>query len=135
MYQLSLIYDQEANMIDGDIKTARVHFFKALGDRTRMDILQMLADAKPLNVTEIYRKLGHAQNLISHHLACLRNCGLLTAEKEGKQVFYRIRNKNVLKLLNLTDSYIKDMLESVLFCEVVSEDRRAKIHRARLKTA
>lgn len=116
-------------MIGGDLQTARAHFFKALGDRTRLDILKMLSEEQPLSVTEIYQKLGHAQNLISHHLTCLKNCGLLTAEKRGKQVFYRIRNKKVLKLLNFTDTYIKDVLESVLFCEVVSDQK------IKLKTA
>lgn len=122
-------------MIDGDLQTARAHFFKALGDRTRLDILKMLNDGKPLNVTEIYQKLGHAQNLISHHLACLKNCGLVTAEKQGKQVYYRIRNKNLIKLLNLTDAYIKDVLESVLFCEVVSDEKEAVTRRTKLMTA
>ncbi|MBI3811350.1 MAG: helix-turn-helix transcriptional regulator, partial [Nitrospirae bacterium] len=95
-------------MIDGDLQTARVHFFKALGDRTRLDILKMLSDGKPLTVTVIYQKLGHAQNLISHHLACLKNCGLVTADRQGQQTFYRLRTKNVLKLLSLTDAHIKN---------------------------
>ncbi|MFQ5780340.1 MAG: ArsR/SmtB family transcription factor [Nitrospiria bacterium] len=113
-------------MIHGDLQTARAHFFKALGDRTRLDILRMLSDDKRLSVTEIYQKLGHAQNLISHHLTCLKNCGLVTGEKEGKQVYYRLRNRKVLKLLNFTDRYIRDVLESVLFCEIVSEDNRRR---------
>ncbi len=122
-------------MIDGDMQTARAHFFKALGDRTRLDILKMLTDGKSLSVTEIYLKLGHAQNLVSHHLACLKNCGLVTAKKQGKQVFYRIRNKKVFKLLNLTNSYIEDVLESVLFCEVVSDEKKTVMQRARLPRA
>lgn len=122
-------------MIDGDMQTARVHFFKALGDRTRLDILRMLSDGKALNVTDIYQKLGHAQNLISHHLACLKNCGLVAADRQGKQVFYRIRNKKVLKILSLTDTYIKDILESVLFCEVVSEDKIAGGVKGKVKEA
>lgn len=120
-------------MIHGDLLTARVHFFKALGDRTRLEILKMLSNGKPLNVTEITQTLGHAQNLISHHLACLKNCGLLIADKRGKQIYYRLRNKNILKLLNITDAHIKDVLESVLFCEVVSEEKETR--KARLKTA
>lgn len=120
-------------MIDGDMQTARAHFFKALGDRTRLEILKMLSEGKSLTVTEIYQKLGHAQNLISHHLACLKNCGLVTADKQGKQVFYRLRNKKVLKLLAFTDQYIKDVLESVLFCEVVSENRGGR--KTKLKMA
>lgn len=122
-------------MIDGDRQTARVHFFKALADRTRQDILKMLMNGKALNVTEIYQRLGQAQNLISHHLACLKNCGLVTAEKQGKQVFYRLRNKKAVKFINLADTYIKDILESVLFCEVVSDEKEAVTRKTRLKTA
>ncbi len=122
-------------MIEGDLQAARAHFFKALGDRTRLDILKMLREDERLSVTEIYQKLGHAQNLISHHLTCLKNCGLVSAEKQGKQVFYRVRNKKVLRLLTLADSYIRDILESVLFCEVVSEEKGRVRRKRGLKTA
>ena len=122
-------------MIDGDLQTARVHFFKALGDRTRLDILKMLSEGRSLSVTEIYQKLGHAQNLVSHHLACLKNCGLVTAEKQGKQVFYRLRNKKVLKLLTLSDRHIRDVLEGVLFCDVVSDEKETTARRTKQRTA
>ena len=122
-------------MIHGDLKTARAHFFKALGDRTRLDILSMLSEKKRFSVTEIYQGLGHAQNLISHHLACLKNCGLVTSEKEGKQVYYRLRNKKILKLLDFTDTYIKDILESILLCEVVADTRTSADRRPKRKTA
>lgn len=112
-------------MIHGDLQTARAHFFKALGDRTRLDILKVLSENKRFSVTEIYQGLGHAQNLISHHLACLKNCGLVSSEKEGKQVYYRLRNKKILKLINFTDTYIKDILESILLCEVVADEKIA----------
>ena len=95
----------------------------------------MLSEGDSLNVSKIYRNLGREQNLISHHLACLKNCGLVVAEKQGKQVFYKIRNKKVLKLFKLTDAYIKDILESVLSCEVVSEDKAQGIRRIKQKTA
>lgn len=122
-------------MIHGDLQTARAHFFKALGDRTRLDILRMLRAHERFSVTEIYQQLGHAQNLISHHLACLKNCGMVTSEKEGKQVYYRLRNKKILKLLDFTDTYIKDILESVLLCEVVADEKTAAGRRRNRKTA
>jgi len=122
-------------MIHGDLQTARAHFFKALGDRTRLDILKMLSANKRFSVTEIYQGLGHAQNLISHHLACLKNCGMVTSEKEGKQVYYRLRNKKILKLIDFTDTYIKDILESILLCEVVADEKTAAGRRRNRKTA
>jgi len=122
-------------MIHGDLQTARAHFFKALGDRTRLDILKMLSENKRFSVTEIYQGLGHAQNLISHHLACLKNCGMVTSEKEGKQVYYRLRNKKILKLIDFTDTYIKDILESILLCEVVADENTSAGRRKNRKTA
>jgi len=122
-------------MIHGDLQTARAHFFKALGDRTRLDILKMLSANKRFSVTEIYQGLGHAQNLISHHLACLKNCGMVSSEKEGKQVYYRLRNKKILKLIEFTDAYIKDILESILCCEVVADDKTVAGRRKNRKLA
>lgn len=123
-------------MIDGDLLTARVHLFKALGDRTRLRILEMLHDQGEMSVTEIYRRLGKPQNLISHHLACLKNCGLALARKQGQQVYYRLRSKNVLKLFSRADAHVRGILESVLACEVVSSDEMAPgVRRARLKIA
>ncbi len=113
-------------MIDGNLQTARAHFFRALGDSTRLDILKMLEQQGPLSVTDIYRELGHAQNLISHHLACLKNCGLVSTRKQGKQVFYRLRNKKVGTLISIADRCIKDVLENVLYCEVVEDEKKAR---------
>jgi hypothetical protein len=59
----------------------------------------------------------------------------VTAEKRGKQIFYSVRSKKVLKLLSLSDAYIKDILESVLFCEVVSEEKGSKRKKGKLKSA
>lgn len=122
-------------MIDGDfdLVTARVHLFKALADRTRLRILEMLSAQGEMSVTEIYQRLGKEQNLISHHLACLKNCGLATSRRQGQQIYYRLRNKKALKLFDRADAHVRDVLESVLACEVVSEEKRPVARRARLK--
>lgn len=120
-------------MIDGDLLTARVHLFKALSDRTRLRILEMLSKEEEMSVTEIYRRLGKPQNLISHHIACLKNCGLATARKQGKQIYYRLRNKKVLKFFDRADAHVRDVLESVLACEIVSEGESPVAGRMRLR--
>ncbi len=120
-------------MIDGDLLTARVHLFKALADRTRLRILEMLHKNGEMSVTEIYQRLGRQQNLISHHLACLKNCGLATTRREGKQIYYRLRNKKVLKLFERTDAHVREVLESILACEIVSEGESPVAGRMRLR--
>jgi DNA-binding transcriptional ArsR family regulator len=120
-------------MIHGDLLTARVHLFKALADRTRLRILEMLSKEGELSVTEIYRRLGRPQNLISHHLACLKNCGLAKTRKQGKQIYYSLRTRNVLKLFSRADAHVRDVLESVLACEIVAEEESPTAKRSSLR--
>ncbi len=100
---------------------ARENLFRALGDGTRQEILDLLARQGAMNVTELCEKLGREQNLISHHLSCLRNCGLVGVTERGRFAFYEIRNRNVLKLLGIADKHVKDVLNDVLSCVVVSK--------------
>ncbi|MBI5746738.1 MAG: winged helix-turn-helix transcriptional regulator [Nitrospirae bacterium] len=116
-------------MIDGDLITAREHLFKALGDRTRLEIIEMLIEFGEMSVTDIQAKLGKEQNLISHHLSCLKNCGLVKSKKNGKSVIYSIRDKRISKLLAITDEHVRSLLESVLSCEIV----KGKVVRMPLK--
>jgi ArsR family transcriptional regulator, nickel/cobalt-responsive transcriptional repressor len=62
---------------------------KALGDATRLQVLQVLLGG-PLHVNDLQEKLGTEQSLLSHHLKVLREAGLVLAERDGKAVLYRI---------------------------------------------
>ena len=70
-------------------------------------------------VSDICKATGKDQSLISHHMSCLRNCGLVNTEKNGKFVVYSIKNEHVSKILDLSDKHVKEMLEGILSCEVV----------------
>ncbi len=111
-------------MIYGDMLTARAHLFRALGERVRLEILEHLREESPLTVSEICERLGREQNLISHHLSCLKNCGLVSSEKNGKNVHYSIKSEKVLKITDLADEHVRGILEGVLSCEVVRDHER-----------
>ncbi len=100
---------------------ARENLFRALADGTRQEILEVLADNGGMSVTELCERLGKEQNLVSHHLSCLRNCGLVNVTEKGRFAFYEIRNRNVLKLLGIADKHVEDVLNDVLSCVVVSK--------------
>ncbi len=100
---------------------ARENLFRALADGTRQEILEVLADKGAITVTELCERLGKEQNLVSHHLSCLRNCGLVSVTERGRFAFYRIRNRNVLKLLGIADKHVEGVLKDVLSCVVVSK--------------
>lgn len=105
-------------MIHADLSTLRAYLFRALGDRTRLEILRLL-EGGSMSVSKVCGRLGKEQNLISHHLGCLRNCGLVKTERKGRSIIYSIRDERVLKLLEIADSHIRDVLEGILSCEVV----------------
>lgn len=63
--------------------------FQALGDRTRLRLLNLMGDQE-ICVCYLVEILGQPQPKISRHLAYLRKAGIVTARREGKWMHYRI---------------------------------------------
>jgi len=74
-------------------------FLKCIIDENRRAIVRQLAEGE-MAVGDIAERLGMEQSLCSHHLAKLRNCGLVEAEQRGKSVFYRVSDPRILDLLD-----------------------------------
>lgn len=74
--------------------------FRALGDSTRLKILELLKrpgksacdlvgrNEKGLCACDIQEEIGLSQTAISHHMDLLRRSGLVLAEKRGRWMFY-----------------------------------------------
>ena len=71
-----------------------VLFAKALADNTRQKIMQMVC-CQWLSVNEIVEQLDVSQPTVSHHLALLRDTGLVNMREEGKQTFYSLNQERV----------------------------------------
>lgn len=76
------------------MKSNPVLFAKALADETRQKIMNLCCCAS-LSVNEIVEKLDVSQPTVSHHLAILREAGLVDARDEGKQTFYSLNQARV----------------------------------------
>ena len=74
-------------------------FLKCIIDENRRAIIRQLEGGK-MSVGDIAESLKMEQSLCSHHLAKLRNCGLLESEQRGKSVFYWISDDRILALLD-----------------------------------
>jgi ArsR family transcriptional regulator, cadmium/lead-responsive transcriptional repressor len=57
--------------------------FRSLGDPARLAILRHLALGEH-KVVDLTAHLGLAQSTVSAHLACLRDCGLVTSRPQGR---------------------------------------------------
>jgi ArsR family transcriptional regulator len=71
------------------VKTDLVALFQALGDKTRLRLLNLLAGGE-LCVCYFVEILGESQPKISRHLGYLRRAGVVAARREGKWMHYRL---------------------------------------------
>ncbi|GBE19200.1 HTH-type transcriptional regulator KmtR [archaeon BMS3Abin16] len=102
------------------MRKAETYFFKALSDETRLKILELLKDQEELSVSELCNQIEKEQATVSHHLACLRNCGLVSTRREGKNVIYSLNCEDRIKtILELAEGHVRNAVEDILRCEVV----------------
>lgn len=72
--------------------------FKMLGDPTRLRIVIATLEG-PVAVSDIAERLGLSLSLVSHHLRLLRAARLVTPDRRGKQIFYRIHDQHVAHVI------------------------------------
>jgi ArsR family transcriptional regulator len=74
--------------------TDPVLFGKALADETRQKIMKICC-CEWLSVNQIVEQTSVSQPTVSHHLAVLREAGLVKAREEGKQTFYMLNQERL----------------------------------------
>jgi ArsR family transcriptional regulator len=72
--------------------------FKALGDPTRLAILDRLRCCDECCVCDLNAAFDLSQPTISHHLRVLRDAGLVTATRRGTWVYYRLEREPLQQL-------------------------------------
>jgi len=94
-------------------------FFKAFSNETRFEIVRLLKNGNPKNVTEICESLGFKQSRISRNLKCLIDCGFVDVERDGKQRIYSLNNDTIYPMLDLIDRHIKKYQRHLVKCGVL----------------
>ncbi|WP_239107957.1 ArsR/SmtB family transcription factor [Spirilliplanes yamanashiensis] len=89
--------------------------FRGLADQTRLEILRRLAGGE-LRVVDLTAELGMAQSTVSAHLACLRDCGLVTGRPEGRQMFYALSRPELLDVLRAAEQLLAATGASIALC-------------------
>ncbi len=82
-----------------------------IADPKRILILYKLAES-PSKVSDISDTLETPQPTISRHLKILKDCGLVTATRDGKAVVYSLSDRRVIKALDLLRIVLVETLES-----------------------
>lgn len=79
---------------------------KAVAHPVRLQIIELL-ETKEMCVGDIVEALGGKQAITSQQLNMMKDKGVLECRRDGTKVFYRIENKNVIKLLHCMYDHCK----------------------------
>ncbi len=83
---------------------------KALSNPVRLRVINELQD-KEMTVGALAKKLGIRQAHLSQHLAVLRQRGVVSARKDGANVYYCIANPKIIKACNLMRAVLMENLQ------------------------
>lgn len=65
---------------------------RAISHPMRIAIIDLLSQGDKLSVTDIYKALNIEQATASHHLSILKNKGVLISKRDGKKIYYALRD-------------------------------------------
>ena len=108
------------------LRQFKAEIFQALAHPTRIAILEQLRDGE-LTVSSFVERLGLEQANLSQHLSVLRARQIVVTRKAGNQVFYSVRDRVMIDLLDVMRRYFhKQVGQSMaLLVEIERADRNS----------
>src|SRR6266540_6664282 len=100
---------------NGDAVAVVAKFFRALGDPTRLRLLEFLLHEEH-TVTECVAHAGLAQSRVSTHLSCLADCGYVQVRRAGRYAYYRVADPRVADLVLLAHGLAADNACALASC-------------------
>lgn len=88
-----------ANELTTEKLEKAAYILKTVAHPLRLKVIELLGNTEKMSVGELCDVLACEQSLVSHHLNNMRLKGLLKAEKQGVQVFYSLKERELLGLL------------------------------------
>ena len=107
------------------LRAYKASVFQALAHPTRIAIVEMLRDGE-LPAGAMQERLGIEQANLSQHLAILRSRQIVLNRKEGNQVFYSLRNKMLVDVLDIMRRFCQANLKEAM--ETLGEMRKEARH-------
>lgn len=72
---------------------------KSIAHPVRMSIIELLDQNEQMNVGELQEALQIEQAALSHHLINMKDKKILQSQRDGKNVFYSLREKKIIQIL------------------------------------
>ncbi|MGZ4538806.1 MAG: ArsR/SmtB family transcription factor [Blastococcus sp.] len=113
--------DSVTDLDEARALSAAACMFRSLGDPTRLAILRHLA-LDEHRVVDLTAHLGLAQSTVSAHLACLRDCGLVTSRPQGRASLWSLNHSaDLIDLLAAAERLLAATGDAVTLCATYGE--------------
>lgn len=110
------VADDRADASETAALSVAACLFRGLGDPARLAILQHLTLGEH-KVTELTAHLGLAQSTVSGHLACLRDCGLVSSRPQGRSSMWSLSAApEILAVLAAAEGLLAATGDAVALC-------------------
>ena len=104
---------------EGSMVDTVARFFRALGDPTRLRLLELLLEDEH-TVSECVAHVGLSQGRVSVHLACLADCGFVACRRAGRNAFYRVADPRVAGLVLLAHALAVSNASALAECQRIA---------------
>ena len=101
-----------------------VALFRGLADPVRLAIVRHLALGEH-RVVDLTSHVGLAQSTVSGHLACLRDCGLVSVRSQGRASFYALARPELFDLLAAAELLLEATGASIELCPAYGRQEQA----------
>jgi ArsR family transcriptional regulator len=81
--------------------------FRAFSDTSRVRIMSALLDGEK-NVGRLAELVGISESAVSHHMRGLRQTRIVTARRDGKEVYYSITDPHIMTLFRQGVEHVRD---------------------------
>jgi DNA-binding transcriptional ArsR family regulator len=99
-------------------------FFRALGDSTRIEIVEFLIKNKRATQSQIVQHLELTQSRVSEHLKCLNWCGFINVYTDGLFRIYEVKNKEIIRIIDMAKELVKKSDAEISSCLVLKKEDR-----------
>src|SRR5512142_3118217 len=98
---------KQATTLDEHSAAHVAELFRAFSDTSRVRILSALLHG-PVNVSALAGLVGISESAVSHHMRGMRQMRLVTARKEGKEVYYSIEDQHIIQLFEQGVRHVRE---------------------------
>ena len=86
--------------LDADMLDRAANMLKAIAHPMRISILSLLEEDKEMTVSEIHAALNIEQSAASHHLGILKDKGVLSSRRDGKNTYYFLKHNSLRNIVD-----------------------------------